>query len=154
MDEFVMWTKYSQRSRASGFSLLEVLIAVLVLAVGLLGVAALQLNGLKNNQSALQRSLATTLAYSMMDAMRANRAGALAGNYTMTKTCTPPSGGTLVSNDKRVWIETLKTNLGDADTTCGEVSCTGAVCTVKVYWDDSRGSAGDASQVIQVTSQL
>ena len=67
MGEFVMWTKNFERSKSSGFSLLEVLIAVLVLAVGLLGVAALQLNGLKTNQSALQRSLAPALAYSMMD---------------------------------------------------------------------------------------
>ncbi|MBI5780285.1 MAG: type IV pilus modification protein PilV [Rhodocyclales bacterium] len=149
-----MWTKNFERSKSSGFSLLEVLIAVLVLAVGLLGVAALQLNGLKNNQSALQRSLATALAYSMMDSMRANRTSALAGAYNMSKTCTPPSGGTLVQNDKRVWIETLRFNLGDVDSTCGEVSCAGSVCAVKVYWDDSRGSAGNAAQVIEVKSRL
>jgi len=54
--------------------MIEVLVAVLVLAIGLLGVAALQTNALKNNQSAFQRSQASMLAYYMMDAMRAREA--------------------------------------------------------------------------------
>lgn len=63
-----------------GVSLLEVLIAVVVLAVGLLGIARLQTQTLKLNHSAAQRSHAVMLAYSIMDAMRANRAAAAAGD--------------------------------------------------------------------------
>lgn len=55
-----------------GFTLIEVLIAMLVLAVGLLGLAALQVTGLRNNLSAYHRSQATILAYDMADRMRAN----------------------------------------------------------------------------------
>jgi len=56
-----------------GFSLLELLIAMLVLSFGLLGLAALQAYSVKANQSANFRSQATALANMMLDAIRANR---------------------------------------------------------------------------------
>ncbi|MFW2438864.1 MAG: type IV pilus modification protein PilV [Arenicellales bacterium] len=64
-----------------GFTLLEVLIAVLVLGVGLLGLAQLQTTGLQNTHSANQRTVATQLAYEMTDRIRANKAGYLSGSY-------------------------------------------------------------------------
>ncbi|QPK64183.1 type IV pilus modification protein PilV [Methylomonas sp. LL1] len=141
-------------SRNSGFSMIEVLIAVLILAVGLLGVAALQTNALKNNQSALQRSQATMLSYYMMDAMRANRAVALLGSYNLTKTCSAPSAGTLITNDQIAWINALKANLGNQSSTCGEITCNTNSCTVKVYWDDSRSVGGGSSQVVEIASRI
>lgn len=48
--------------RHRGFSLTEVLVALLVLSIGLLGLAALQLNGLKGVHSAYQRTLAGVIA--------------------------------------------------------------------------------------------
>jgi len=141
--------------QATGFSLIEVLVAILVSAIGLLGVAALQTSALKNNQSALQRSQATTLAYSMMDAMRANRSAAIIGQYDLSKTCSSlDPGSTLVGNEKKAWLDTLKNNLGDTSATCGEVSCTIETCSVKVYWDDSRAVGGGNSQVAQIVSRL
>jgi len=56
-----------------GVTLLEVLIAVVILAIGFLGVAALQTQAVKATHSAAQKSEATMLAYLMLDAMRANR---------------------------------------------------------------------------------
>lgn len=56
----------------NGFTLIEVLIAMMLLAVGLLGLAALQAHSLKNNQSAYYRSQATQLAYDIADRMRVN----------------------------------------------------------------------------------
>ncbi|NRB38249.1 MAG: type IV pilus modification protein PilV [Pseudomonadales bacterium] len=55
-----------------GMNLIEVLITILVLSVGLMGMAAIQLTGLKSNQSAYFRSQASMLAYDMADRMRAN----------------------------------------------------------------------------------
>ncbi len=55
-----------------GFSLLELLVAVLVVAVGLLGIAGLQLASAQNNRGALERSLATFLAEDMLERARAN----------------------------------------------------------------------------------
>lgn len=66
-----------------GFTLLEVLIAVVILSIGLLGVAGLQAFGLRNNQDAYVRSQAAILAMDIAERMRANRAGVLAGAYDL-----------------------------------------------------------------------
>ncbi|MDJ0878900.1 MAG: type IV pilus modification protein PilV [Halieaceae bacterium] len=58
-----------------GFTLIEVLISTLVLTVGLLGIAAMQMVSFQTNQSAYMRSQATYLAQDMLDRIRANRAG-------------------------------------------------------------------------------
>lgn len=55
-----------------GFSLIELLVAVFVMAVGVLGVVGLQLLSLQNNRNALLRAEASRLAYDMMDRIRAN----------------------------------------------------------------------------------
>lgn len=146
-----------------GASLIEVLVAFLLLSFGLLGLSGLQINALKNNQSALQRSQATMLAYFMMDAMRANRGAAIAGNYntgTMANpTCAAVAGATLAANDQVDWFDALKNGLGNTDTTCGFVACTaigttGADCVVRVYWDDGRAVGGNAKEFVEIASQL
>jgi len=141
-------------NRNAGFSMIEVLVAVLVLSFGLLGVAALQTNALKSNLSAFQRSQASMLSYFMMDAMRANRAAALIGSYDLGKTCAAPSAGTLITNDQIAWLNALKANLGDQATTCGEITCNTTNCTVKVYFDDSRSIGGISSQIIEIKSRI
>jgi type IV pilus assembly protein PilV len=57
--------------RQGGMAFLEAMIAVAVLSFGLLGLAGLQLAGIKSNQVASQRSVATMQAYNMADRMRA-----------------------------------------------------------------------------------
>lgn len=141
--------------RQRGFSLLEVLIAVVVLSFGLLGMAALQINALKNSQSSFQRTQAVMLSYFMLDAMRANRADAIGGNYNLAKTCAiPVQAGNLVSHDRHFWITALKENIGDLATTCGEIACAGATCTVRIYWNDNRGTAGAAEQMFETSTRL
>jgi type IV pilus assembly protein PilV len=140
--------------RHSGFSMIEVLVAVLVLAIGLLGVAAIQTTALKNNNSALQRSQANMLAYFMMDAMRANSGEANKGSYNLTKTCVVPVGSNLITRDQNAWLTALKANLGNVSTTCGEIDCTTSSCKVKVYWDDSHGSIGSNGQNVGITDQF
>ena len=61
--------------------MVEVMIAVFVLAIGLLGVAGLQLSSIKNNHTAYVRTQAISLASNLADRMRANVGGSLAGNY-------------------------------------------------------------------------
>lgn len=68
-------------SKQHGFSLLEVLIAVVVLSIGLLGIAGLQLTGLRFAHNANLRYLAALQANDMADRMRANRSGVISGAY-------------------------------------------------------------------------
>ncbi len=69
---------------AAGFSLLEVLIALVILSVGLLGIAAMISTTLKSNDSAYMRTQGTALAYNIIDRMRANQTAADNGLYNIT----------------------------------------------------------------------
>ncbi|MCU7836976.1 MAG: type IV pilus modification protein PilV [gamma proteobacterium symbiont of Taylorina sp.] len=68
-------------NQSCGFTLIEVLVSLVILSTGLLGVAGMQINSLKNNQSAYYRTQAVNLAYELADSMRANPAGVANGHY-------------------------------------------------------------------------
>ena len=111
----------SELAQQSGFSLLEVLIALLILAVGLLGLAALQNMGLRLNSQSYERTQATILIDDMIDRMRANSAGVTAGDYNAVVpvlTNTPPTAtncettacattSAVASYDANRWISTI-----------------------------------------------
>ncbi|MBT5229003.1 MAG: type IV pilus modification protein PilV [Methylococcales bacterium] len=69
------------RKLHEGFTLIEVLIAVIVLSIGLLGFAGLQLSSLRNTNSSYTRAQAVTLSYDIVDRMRANIVGFHCGLY-------------------------------------------------------------------------
>lgn len=121
-----------------GVGLIEVLIALLVLSFGMLGMAGLQVWSLRYNQSAMQRGMAVVETHSIADAMRADRASALRGDFDIAADSQAPSGNTFVQRSLRAWRESLEGALGAGAT--GEVDCNGAVCTIRVRWDDSRGT--------------
>ncbi len=74
-----------------GFSLIEVLVALLVLAIGLLGLAGLQTLGLKFNTQSYQRTQAVLNAYDIVDRIRANTSGIAAAVYDDIDIAAPPS---------------------------------------------------------------
>lgn len=88
-----------------GVGLIEVLIAVLVLSIGFLGIAALQAKSLSDNNSAMMRTQASIAAYGMFDAMRSDRANAVAGGYngTVTAGACPAAAASLASNQLATW---------------------------------------------------
>jgi len=100
-------SKFHASHAQAGVGLIEVLIAVLVLSIGFLGIAALQAKALSNNNSALARTQASIAAYSMFDAMRADRPSALTGNYngviTATAGACPTAAASLADVQKRIW---------------------------------------------------
>jgi type IV pilus assembly protein PilV len=140
--------------RQGGASLVEVMVAVLILSVGLLGVAAMQATALKNSQSALERSQAVIESYAILDAMRANQEAARTGAYTTGMTCSAPSGAGLVSGDLGRWITSMQASLGS--NACGAVNCVAATrtCTVTVRWDDSRGTGGSSAQEVVTVGRI
>ncbi|WP_455201813.1 type IV pilus modification protein PilV [Kaarinaea lacus] len=133
----------------SGFTMLEVLVAIVVLAFGLLGLAGLQADGLRNNTSAYMRSQATLMAYDMLDRMRANMQGVENGDYDTLLSTTPSDPGcisigcsvALMSvHDAYEWSQQLAQLLPSGQ---GRVTGSGAgsVFTITVMWDDHRTGA-------------
>lgn len=78
--------------RQRGATLIEALVGLLILSMGALGYAALQVDGAAKNASALRRTKATQLAYEMSDRIRANQGGVAAGAYAkFTSSASAPS---------------------------------------------------------------
>ncbi len=121
----------------SGFSLIEVLVTMVVVAVGLLGFAGLQAHSLKSNRTSLQRSYATMLAYDIIDCMRVNRAGADAAGYNIN-IGTPAVAGGIAGNDLVNWKTALGTSLPGGD---GSVVVNNRNVTVTVQWNENVSSA-------------
>ncbi len=87
-------------SRARGFSLIEVLVALLVISIGLLGIAKMQALALANTNGGRLRALAAIEAASLAASMQAERNywGNLAASETITITSTSTAGTTTVSS--------------------------------------------------------
>lgn len=125
-------------SRAPGFTLIEVMVAVLVLAVGLLGFGLLQTMNVRFTQSANQRTHATNLAYDMLDQMRVNRltAAQYAGGYEATTTGCTPGNDVDAAAFRTVWQCRLGSALGaDAG---AQVTYDDGEVAVTITWGDER----------------
>ena len=140
--------------KKTGFTLIEVLIAMVVLAVGLLGLAGLQMAGLRNNQSAYNRSQATELAYDLADRMRANTVGAATyatgtamaiANCKNTTGCSPTE---MAVNDLFEWNSAISTALPDGGT--GIILFSAGVYTITISWTENRDDNADG--VSDITS--
>lgn len=148
------------RNAMQGTSLIEVLISVLIMGIGMLGIAAMQATALRNSQSSVERSQAVIQNYAIIDAMRANREGALAGQYnTGGWACDLPAGGSLSATDSASWLLSLRRVIGSGDaddTVCGQVTCTAAtgICVVGVRWDDSRAGSSSGAQAGSATYSI
>lgn len=129
------------RRGQSGTTLLEVLITVVLVSVGLLGLAGLQLATVQNTNSAGQRFEATTLAEDILERMRANRQQALNGQYNLLLG-NDPAGGNLAGTDLTAWIDALAAlPQGDGSVNVDNLG----VVTIEVAWSDaSNDNAADA----------
>jgi len=102
----------SRNKHATGFGLIEVLVALLILALGLLGLARLQADSLQHSHSATNSSHATFLAADVLDRIRANKSNAAA--YAIGINDDLPGGNTTASQDLRAWKENINTLLTGA----------------------------------------
>lgn len=119
-----------------GMTLIEVLVTVVIISVGLLGVAALQLTSLQGNQESYVRSQAATLAADLLDRMRANQTGFRAGQYDANFDGTG-TAGTLAAADLTAWQGTINRLLpgSDADA-AGRVVRNGNIVTITIRWSE------------------
>src|SRR5690606_38291502 len=136
--------------RPEGFTLLEVLIAMTVLSLGLLGLAGLQYASLQYNHSAHLRSQATVLAYDIIDRMRASRAAALQGgayhgngafvDVECDDAFAPAGNRNMARQDIMAWRNDLACLLPGGQ---GSVALTRRAVIVRVRWIDARDEEGD-----------
>ncbi len=142
------------RRRAHGFSLIEIMVAVFVLSVGLLGMAALMATSLRNTQSADYRSQAVNLAYDAIEMMRSNLVNTRAYERAYTDPAAHCSGaeapfayGTatdLFTDDRNYWGRKLCRTLpnGRGRIQVGGSIAAGYAVDVEVCWTDNRAGVG------------
>ncbi len=101
--------------RAAGFTLIEVLVAMVVMTVGMLGVAVLYVEGLRLNRISMLRTTAVTLTTDMAERIRANQSADYTGagpgqliDCVLDSPCTPTE---LKEDDWWHWLDALDTNL-------------------------------------------
>jgi len=124
--------------RAGGFTLVEVLIALVVLSIGMLGIAALYLESLRASRSALVRTEAVTFAADIADRIRANRNPLDA--YDCGGTCEADEGGNAIAvADLNAWRTAVAAQLPGGTTSitfaAGAANATN-VYTVTVGWTE------------------
>ena len=160
------------QNRQRGASLIEVLVSMTVLAVGILGIGAMQTNTLKSNQNSYMRTQAVFHANDIVERMRSNMQGVEAGNYddpapVVTASCHAAAGcsaAQMAANDVAQWETSIAASLpGGSATVCLESTpvdgsptapacdSSGLVYAVKIWWDDDRD--GSLNQRFVMTFQ-
>jgi type IV pilus assembly protein PilV len=118
--------------------MIELLIALVLFAFGMLGLAGLQTRTLWYGQSSLYRSQATALADDVFDRMRADRQNARAGRWdtTLGTQSDAITGVAIYQVDLKDWKQQVETLLPSGEAL---ISTANGIVTVKIQWDDSRG---------------
>lgn len=128
------------RACQQGLSMIEVLVAMLIFAIGLLGVAGMQSLALKSSDNSNIRSLVNIHAYEIVERMRANMPAVQSGQYntisgasTVTSclpACTPAA---LAAWDASEWHANLK---ADVPSSSGAVSYANGMAVVTINWTE------------------
>ena len=143
----------SPGSRQHGFSMVEVLVAAVVLSIGMLGLASLQMRTLRNNQSALERAVAVVETHAMADALRADRVNAANGVFDIALDAADPAGATFAATVVAGWRENLRNELGANAT--GAVDCNGNSCVIIVRWEEhTTATEVGGTLSVQTTVQI
>ena len=137
-----------------GFGMIEVLVAVLVLAIGLLGMASLQSNGIQMTTGALSRTQAVLLTEDLIERARANRQRV--ANYAVTAGNAPDcdltysvANAAVASEDVAEWRNSVSCLLPGGD---ASVEVDGNVMTISISWEARSGESTDGS--IQVEADI
>jgi type IV pilus assembly protein PilV len=136
---------YPMNARAqAGVGLIEVLIALLILSIGMLGMAGLQMWSLQNNQGSMERGMAVMQTHTIADAMRAARDTAINNGFDIEPGEAIAAGGARTTYSIAAlteWRQTLEDNLGEDAT--GGVSCDNETCTITIRWNDRQAQAAE-----------
>lgn len=149
--------QYSVSAPQTGFTIIEMLIAVLVISIGLLGMAGLQTTGIQQSHNSYLKTQASMLAYDMADRMRSNLQGVAAGHYDAVDSMDSPvsttpsciTGNTACSSSDTASYDIYQWTNKDSEGSIasllpagyGMVTENGGVFTITVLWDESRTGA-------------
>lgn len=124
--------------RQVGATLIEVLVTFVILAIGIMGLAGMQLRSLTYSQSALYRTTATGLADDILDRMRANRTAATSNLYNtpLGNNSGTFTTGTQPQRDLGEWKLQIESQLPSGQ---GAIAISSGVATISIKWDDTRG---------------
>jgi type IV pilus assembly protein PilV len=150
------------RGGQAGFTLIEVMIAVLVMGLGLLGFAMLQTMNVRFTKSAQQRTVAVMLAYEVIDMMRLQRSDSGLGAYNSvtfdsfkdvtTGNCARDENADIANNIAR-WKCEVRTGLPEGEANIALNRNTGSV-TVQIRWGDSNWDADDPDTTFRVDGRI
>lgn len=124
----------SQLKRVAGFSMIEVLVTIVIVAFGLLGFSGLLTRSVQDNRAAFMRTQATVLAYDVIERMRMNRTAAINGAFS-TAIGSTPAGSAMADIEIREWKGMLAKALPAGDSAIN-VDGHGNVM-VTIQWDDN-----------------
>ncbi|KAA3642556.1 MAG: type IV pilus modification protein PilV [Proteobacteria bacterium] len=168
--------------KEDGFTLLEVLIAIVVFSFGLLGIAGMMTISVRNNHNGYLRSQANFLAENMMDRMRANPTALWSGTYTGTpsagtaecKLASPCNYDELAAYDMEQWAQSIDLALPNG---VGTISCVNnqplpanlssatapsiwfpappyrGICTITITWNEANRTSNQDAQVLELVAQ-
>lgn len=127
------------RRSQHGVTLVEVLVTLLILSIGLIGMAAMQVRALQFNQDAYLRSQANVLLYDMAERCRAT-----------------PALGSKFTADRTLWQQQVNQDLPDGR---GSAECNAGVCTLQVSWGgrrflDERSATDDSREQLQLAVKV
>mgnify|MGYP000058184805 CR=1 FL=1 len=144
--------------KQDGFTLIEVLISMVILAIGLLGAASLQVRSLQDTGNSGLRSVAIYLANDMADRIRANSAGTgAATNYNsiagaaLTGNCLTVAGcsvAAMANHDKQEWLTNLSQSLPEG---LGTLSRDGDIFSIEITWTERVKQDGASFDTGSVT---
>ncbi|MDY7561916.1 type IV pilus modification protein PilV [Pseudomonas sp. 10B1] len=121
----------------AGTTLVEVLISVLVLAIGLLGAAAIQLNALKYTDSSTLSSQASFVAYDMMDRIRANPDV----DYSLAVSGAAPTANISVAHDQDLADFSANVAAFAGAGSKRSITVVGREVTIAITWLDTRATS-------------
>jgi type IV pilus assembly protein PilV len=146
----------SRFKKQQGFTLIEVLISLLILAVGLLGMASLMTTSMQSSHNAYSRNEASLLAYDIVDRMRINRDQAVTSNdYVLAVDDEPtdpgcPEEGCTAGEQAQLdlfqWYSSMQSNLPGGT---AEISRSDTQYTINLNWPSTFRSADNADTVTE-----